>query len=238
MAWSPDHSSRWSRKSTMPASAHCRSSMTMHYGEVLRQPLEEESPAREELLSGQNLWLRQAEQLAEPGGDELAVGGIGDPALEPGAQPLGGDLLRVLLADPQPRPDHLRERPVAHPLAVGEAPPRVPQHLAGETVDVLEELPAQAGTFRRRRLRRRATSRAERRSAVAWKSSLTRRSSRSRPMNGRLEDPGALRAGDAGHDPGGLIEPDAARPCPSARARRRRSYAIAAAVAARVVSST
>ena len=114
-----------------------------HDGEVLRQPLEEEPPAREELLFRQHLWTRQPEQLAEPGRDELPVGRVGDPALEPGPEPLGGELLGVLLADQKPCPDHLRQRPVADPLPVGEAAPGVPEHLAGETVDVLEELPGQ-----------------------------------------------------------------------------------------------
>ena len=54
-------------------------------------------------------------------------------------------LLRVLLADLQPCPDHLRERPVAHPLAVRQAAPGVPEHVSGEAVDVLEELPGEAG---------------------------------------------------------------------------------------------
>ena len=73
-------------------------------GQVLGQALEEQAPAREELLSREHLWGRQPEQLAEAGGDELPVGGVGDPALEAGAQPLGDDLLRVLLADLQPWP--------------------------------------------------------------------------------------------------------------------------------------
>ena len=50
--------------------------------QVLGQPLEEEAPAREELLSREHLGGRQPEQLAEAGGDELPVGGVRDPALE------------------------------------------------------------------------------------------------------------------------------------------------------------
>ena len=60
-------------------------------GQELGEALEEEAPAGEELFSRQHLRGGQAEQLAEPGGDELPVGRIRDPALEPGAQPLGDD---------------------------------------------------------------------------------------------------------------------------------------------------
>ena len=62
----------------------------------------------------------------------------------PAAQPLGDEVERVLLADEQPGTDHLRQRPVAHALAVGQAAPGVPEDVAGEAVDVLEELPRQA----------------------------------------------------------------------------------------------
>ena len=41
--------------------------------------------------------------------------------------------------------NHLRERPERDSLTVGEAPSAVPPDVLGETVDVLEELPAQAG---------------------------------------------------------------------------------------------
>ena len=64
-----------------------------------------------------------------------------DPSLEAAAQPLGDDLLRVLLADEETGPHHLRKRPIADSLAVGQAPPGVPEHVAGEAVDVLEEFP-------------------------------------------------------------------------------------------------
>ena len=144
MAWSPDHSSRWSRKSTMPASAHCRSSTTMTTGRYSDSRSKKSRQPEKSSSLAEHLRARQAEQLAEARGDELPVGRIGDPALEAGAEPLGDEVERVLLADLQPGTDHLRQRPVAHALAVGEAAPGVPEDVAGEAVDVLEELPGEA----------------------------------------------------------------------------------------------
>ena len=118
---------------------HCH-----HDGQMLRQSLEEEAPAREELFFREHLWCRQPEQLAEARGYELTVHGICDPALEAGSKALGDGLRRVLLTDLKPGSHHLRERPVAHALAVGQATPGVPEHLSGQAVDVLEELPGEA----------------------------------------------------------------------------------------------
>ena len=175
--------------------------------QVLGEALEEQAPAGEELFSREHLWGRQAEQLAEAGGDELPVGRIGDPALEPGAQPLGDDLLGVLLADLQPGPDHLRERPVAHALAVGEAAPGVPEHVAGQAVDVLEELPGEA------RLADTGDARDEHEAGrLALGRGVEELLDEAKLVvatdEGGLEDARALRAGDGGDDPGRLEEPD------------------------------
>ena len=69
-----------------------------HDGQVLGQPLEEQPPTGEELFPREDLLGRQTKQLAKAGGDEIPVGGILDPTLEAGAEPLGDDVLRVLLA--------------------------------------------------------------------------------------------------------------------------------------------
>ena len=207
MAWSPDHSSRWSRKSTMPASAHCRSSMTMTTGRYsARRSKKRRQPEKSSSLA-EHLGRRQAQQLAEARGDELPVGCVSDPALEAGPQPLGDHLRRVLLADLEPCPDHLRERPVARP-------PRRRTGSARRARDVSATRPSMylKNSQARRDLPTPATpetstSLAEWRSAEAWKSSLTRRSSWSRPMKGGLEDSRALRAGDGRDDPGRLEEP-------------------------------
>ena len=174
-------------------------------GQVLGEALEEEAPAGEELLAGEHLGRRQPEQLPDAGGDELTVGGIGDPSLEPGAETLGYDVEGVVLADEQPRPDHLRERPVADALAVGEAATGVPEDVAGEAVDVLEELPGEAG------LPDTGHARDEHEAGgAALGGSVEELLHQAEfvvpPAERRLEDPGALRAGDGGHDAGRLIE--------------------------------
>ena len=145
---------RWRGRPTIrgggPRSRACRGRptagprSTMTTGQVLGQPLEEQSPAREELFSREHLGSRQSQELAEAGGDELPVGSIFDPALEAGPHPLGDDFLWVLLADLQPCADHLRQRPVADALPVGKTAPGVPEHGSGQAVDVLFELPGEA----------------------------------------------------------------------------------------------
>ena len=176
-----------------------------HDRKVLRQAFEEEPPAREELLAREHLGGRQAEQLAEARGDELPVGRVRDPALEPGAEPLRDELLRVLLADEQSCPDHLRQGPVAHALAVGEAAPGVPEHLAGEAVDVLEELPgeprlADAGHAGHEHEARRLPL------GGGVEELLDEAQLVVASREGRLDDARALRAGDGRHDPGRLEE--------------------------------
>ena len=91
---------------------------------------------------------------------------------------------RLVLADPGAHAHHLGERPVGDALAVGEAAAAVPPDLLDQAVHVLLELPgearlADAGDPGRPR---RGAPCAPRR--LPWKSSLTRRSSRSRPTNG------------------------------------------------------
>ena len=112
--------------------------------QVLGQSFEEQTPAGEELLFREHLGSRKSQQLTETGGDELPVRGVSDPALESRPQPLGDDLLWVLLADLEPCPDHLRQRPVGDSFAIGQAAPGVPEHGPAETVDVLEELPGES----------------------------------------------------------------------------------------------
>ena len=82
MAWSPDHSSRWSKKLDHAGVGPLQVLDDHDDGQVLGEALEEQAPAREELFSREHLGGRQPEQLAEAGGDELPVGGVRDPALE------------------------------------------------------------------------------------------------------------------------------------------------------------
>jgi hypothetical protein len=129
MAWSPDHSRRWSRKSTMPASAHCRSSMTITTGRCSarrsknrRQPEKSSSFASTLGVGSPSSWPRRGAMNSRSAGSSIQRS-------RPVAEALGDDLLGVLLADLEPRPDHLRERPVADSLAIGQAAPGVPEHV-------------------------------------------------------------------------------------------------------------
>ena len=70
--------------------------------------------------------LGQPEQVREPGLEEVALLGVEDVLLERGVQlGLRGRRL-LLLGDPAAHAHHVRERPVGHALAVGEAAPAVP----------------------------------------------------------------------------------------------------------------
>ena len=171
--------------------------------EVFREALEEEPPAREELLPGEHLRTRQTEQLPEARGDVVPVGTVGNPALEAAAQTLGDDIERVLLADLEPRADHLRQGPVAHALPVGQAASGVPQHVSRQPVDVLEELPGETGLThpgdsRDEHHPRRLTFRGGV-EELLYEAELV-----VPPDEGRLEDARALGAGYCSDDPGRL----------------------------------
>ena len=87
--------------------------------------------------------LGQPEQVREPGLEEVALLGVEDVLLERGVQlGLRGRRL-LLLGDPAAHAHHVRERPVGHALAVGEAAPAVPVDGLGDAVEVLVELPRQ-----------------------------------------------------------------------------------------------
>ncbi len=85
------------------------------------QPLEEQAPAREQLLSPQPRF-GYAEQRAQPRGEKLALGEIVDPFVERQCELRGCLLLGRLLGDAHPLADHLGQRPVGDPLSVREAP--------------------------------------------------------------------------------------------------------------------
>ena len=50
----------------------------------------------------------------------------------------------LVLRDPAPHPDHVRQRPIGHSLAVGQTASPVPVHLVDDPVEVLVELPREA----------------------------------------------------------------------------------------------
>ena len=73
---------------------------------MLGEPLEEQPPAGEQLLATQ-AGLRHADQRAQPRRQELAVGGVGDPAVKPRVEFRRRLERRRVLGDPEPLADHL-----------------------------------------------------------------------------------------------------------------------------------
>ena len=104
-----------------------------HHGSLLGEPREEHAPAREQLRP-RHRTLRQAQQHAEAGRQELAVARIRRPSLQALAKPLCDRGGGCVLGDPEPLANDVRERRVGDPLAVGEAAAVVPQDGLGEPV--------------------------------------------------------------------------------------------------------
>ena len=142
--WLRDHSSRYSMKSSRPASAHWRSSKTSTTGALLGEALEEEPPRGEEVLAVGRGPLREPEQVGEARLEPAPLLGVGDVLLDRRAELRERRLGRLLLEDPRAHPHHLRERPVGDALAVGETAAAVPPEVVGEPVHVLLELPGEA----------------------------------------------------------------------------------------------
>ena len=110
---------------------------------LVREPLEEQPPTREELLAAQ-AGLRDPEQRAEARGEERALLRVGDPALqalrELARRLLGG----LVVGDAEAVADHLAQRPVGDAVAIGQTAPVVPEDVVVQAVEVLLELPQQA----------------------------------------------------------------------------------------------
>ena len=159
-----------------------------HHRCTRRQPLEEQPPPREQLLPAQRApaipRTRHAEQPAQPRPDIGPLLRVGDVPVQAGGQLDRRDLGWVFLGDAQPLPHHLRQRPERHPVPVGQAPAPVPPHrprparrCTSRNSQPSRDLPTPAGPDT-------STSRGTRRSAAAWNSSRTVRSSASRPVSG------------------------------------------------------
>ena len=67
-AWSPDHSSRWSRNSTMPASAHCRSSMTITTGRCSASRSKKSRQPENSSSLAEHLWASAGRAAGRGGG--------------------------------------------------------------------------------------------------------------------------------------------------------------------------
>ncbi len=112
-----------------------------HHGPLLGHRLEESPPRRKEPLAVAIGDGRQPEQVAQRRRDPLAVAGIGDPLVHGRRELPFGRLDRVVLGDLGAHAHHLGQRPECDPVAVGEAAAAMPEHLAGQAVGVLLELP-------------------------------------------------------------------------------------------------
>ena len=140
---SRDHSSRYSTKSSSDASAHCMSSKASTVGYVSASRSKNSRHAAKRSCRSRVSLLAQAEQLREPRLDEPALLRVEQMLLQRRLQLPQRLVLRVVLGDPAAHPHHVRERPVGHALAVGEAAAAVPVDGLAMPVEVLVELPRQ-----------------------------------------------------------------------------------------------
>ena len=114
-----------------------------HDRELLREPLEEQSPGAEELFLAPGAAFFETEKMRKPRLGEAALLCIGHVLLEGRPQLGAGGGGFFAFHDLGPHPDHLGQCPERHSLAVGKAAPPVPPDLIDEPVEVLVELPAE-----------------------------------------------------------------------------------------------
>ena len=156
--------------------------------------------------------VAEPEQLTEPGLDPAALGRVrhelGDRVGQLGCDGLGG----LALDRPDPHPHHVGQRPVGHPLAVRQAAPPVPPDLPASPSMYFSnshdsrDFPTPADAGHGHELRRPW-------SALEWYSSLSIRSSRSRPTNG-ASSPSTRSSRRDPPPPAARGTARAARPCP------------------------
>ncbi len=138
-----DQSSRYSTKSSRLRVSPLHVLECEHRRVALGQPLEEESPGREEVLLVASLVLGQPEQVREPRLEEASLFGIEDVLLQRGAELRLRRRRFLLFGNPAAHAHHVRQCPVGDALAVGEAAPAVPVDGLRDAVEVLVELPAE-----------------------------------------------------------------------------------------------
>ena len=115
-----------------------------HDGQALGHRLEEPAPGREEAFAVAVGDLRQPQQMAQRRHHPVAVLRVGHPFAHHGLELGPGCGGRLVLGDPGAHAHHLAQCPECDPVAVGQAAAAVPEHLVGEAVRVLLELPRQA----------------------------------------------------------------------------------------------
>ncbi len=171
-----------------------------HHRRVLREPLEEQAPAREQVRAVGIRALLEPQQVREPRLDQPALPLVGDEPLDRDVELLARHGRLILLGDLRPRPDHLGERPVRDTLAVGQRPPVVPVALLLDPVHVLEQLPDEPRLTRARLAEDHDVPRPALMGAVV--AGVDDRSQLGvAPHERRLEPGAAARAAGAGHDP-------------------------------------
>ena len=137
-------------KSSRPGSAKWRSSKTITTGARRRQPLEERAPGAEQLL-GADPGL-DAQERQQRGLDPAPLGlGRGRGRRGSRRPSRGSSRSSSRLQQAGAAADHLAQRPEADPLAVGGRAAVVPPDVLDQAVDVLEELPGEAGLADARR---------------------------------------------------------------------------------------
>ena len=107
------------------------------------EPLEEQAPGAEQVFTILSGAVLESQQLRQPRFDPTPLIRVGEELDETALQ-LGQRGRRVLtISNPRTHAHHFRERPVGHPLSVGETASTVGVDQLGDTVDVLEELPGE-----------------------------------------------------------------------------------------------
>ena len=97
------------------------------HGIAVRHALEEQAPAREEVGAVGVGALLEAQQMRQARLHQPALALVGHESLDRRPQLLPRGAGELLLDDARARADHLRQRPVAHALAVGQAAALVPE---------------------------------------------------------------------------------------------------------------
>ena len=151
---------------------------------MLGKPLEQDPPGREEILLIAGGALLESQQVGEAWLDPAALLRIGDVLLDRRAQLRTRRVGLLVLDDVAAHPDHLRQRPVSDPFAVGEAAAAMPEDVVLRDPSMYFSNSHDRRDFPMPAMPVTETSCAFCSSAEPWNSSLTSRSSRSRPTNG------------------------------------------------------
>ena len=112
---------------------------------IVRQALEEDSPGREEVLLVSRNALIEPQEVRQTGLDPGPLLAVEEVFLEGEPQLRARRFRFFVLQDAAAHAHHLGERPIRDPLAVRKAAAAMPERVAGQTVDVLLELPGKPG---------------------------------------------------------------------------------------------